>query len=160
MRSFAPRPSRLLLIGAVVVLVSAAFNAPSSAAGTTSAHDDVPAPAAVPANDAARGFVDDGLRSGTGRCRGLLEITTIPGACTHGPDTPPAGLDVKRSVPPLSPLTAAPLSVVCDGDGQSGNRVQVLYVHGSGNADRYSQYLARSEERRVGKEGRSRWSRA
>jgi WD40 repeat protein len=32
--------------------------------------------------------------------------------------------------------------VVCDGDGQSGYRVQVLYIHGSGNADRYSQYLA------------------
>src|SRR6185369_11500729 len=43
-----------------------------------------------------------------------------------------------------APITqaAAPLSVVCDGDGQSGYRVQVLYVHGSSNADRYSQYLA------------------
>src|SRR6185369_9821134 len=43
-----------------------------------------------------------------------------------------------------APITqaAAPLSVVCDGDGQSGYRVQVLYIHASGNADRYSQYLA------------------
>jgi hypothetical protein len=123
---------RLLLIGAVVLLISATFSAPPSSAGTTG----------IPANDPSRGLLYDGLRPGTGHCKGLLEITAIPGACTHGPDTPPAGLDVTRSVPPLSPLTAKPLSVVCDGDGQSGNRVQVLYVHGSGNADRYSQYLS------------------
>ncbi|MQS17746.1 hypothetical protein F7Q99_37555 [Streptomyces kaniharaensis] len=32
-------------------------------------------------------------------------------------------------------------SVVCEGDGSSGNRVQVVYVHTPGN-DRYAQYLA------------------
>ncbi|WP_232246390.1 RICIN domain-containing protein [Kitasatospora mediocidica] len=32
-------------------------------------------------------------------------------------------------------------TVVCDGDGTSGNRVQVLYVHGSGQ-DRFAQYQA------------------
>src|SRR5690349_24926819 len=114
MRPSVPR-RRLLLLGAAIVLISGTFNASPSS---------------------AHGLRYDGLRPGTGRCHGLLEITAIPGACTHGPDTPPVGLDVARPVPPLSPLTATPLSVVCDGDGQSGNRV-------------------RSEERRVGKEWRS-----
>jgi hypothetical protein len=96
----------------------------------------------IPANDSARGLVYDGFKVGTGRCKGLFELKAVPGACTHGPDATFAGTDVAQSVAPLSSLAAAPLSVVCDGDGQSGNRVQVLYIHGSGNADRYSQYLA------------------
>ncbi|MFI5908619.1 ricin-type beta-trefoil lectin domain protein [Dactylosporangium sp. NPDC051541] len=95
----------------------------------------------IPANDSARGLVYDGFKVGTGRCKGLFEVKNVPGACTHGPDASFAGTDVAKSVAPLGALAAAPLSVVCDGDGQSGNRVQVLYVHGSGNADRYTQYL-------------------
>ncbi|MEJ3747950.1 RICIN domain-containing protein [Actinomycetes bacterium KLBMP 9797] len=47
----------------------------------------------------------------------------------------------------LAPDAAAaadvgPNGVVCDGDGQSGKRVQVLYVYGAGTASRFSQYLA------------------
>ncbi|MGI5242181.1 ricin-type beta-trefoil lectin domain protein [Dactylosporangium sp. CA-139066] len=101
----------------------------------------------IPANDSARGLVYDGFKVGTGRCKGLFELKSVPGACTHGPDASFAGTDVKRSVAPLAESTnaaqaAAAANIVCDGDGQSGNRVQVLYIHGSGNADRYSQYLA------------------
>jgi hypothetical protein len=98
---------------------------------------------AVPANDAARGLVYDGLqrRSG-GPCGNLLEVKgTSPVMCTHGPDAVPAGLSVKSSVPAL-PATAAAASqalAVCEGDGTSGRRVEVLYVHGSNN--RYAQYL-------------------
>ncbi|WP_328614010.1 ricin-type beta-trefoil lectin domain protein [Amycolatopsis sp. NBC_00355] len=41
-----------------------------------------------------------------------------------------------------SAAAAAPLSTVCDGDGTSGKRVQALYVRGTGQADRYSQFAA------------------
>ncbi|MDH6580444.1 RICIN domain-containing protein [Kitasatospora sp. MAP5-34] len=57
-------------------------------------------------------------------------------------------LDAAPGASPASagaPAPAAPAdggsAVVCDGDGTSGNRVQVLYVHGS-DQDRYAQYLA------------------
>jgi hypothetical protein len=139
MRRLVPRPYRPLLVGAVVVLVAAVLNAPQSSADS---RDDRQALTSMPADEPARGLVYDGFKLGTGRCKGMMEIKAIPGACTHGPDAPFAGLDVSRSVAPLTGLAVNPLSVVCDGDGQSGNRVQVLYVHGSGNADRYSQYLA------------------
>jgi hypothetical protein len=64
--------------------------------------------------------------------------------CTHGSDPAPLGLSVKRRV---QPIAAAPLAAgttvnalaVCEGDGTSGRRVEVLYVHGS--TSRYSQYL-------------------
>ncbi|WFB10664.1 RICIN domain-containing protein [Streptomyces sp. LX-29] len=39
------------------------------------------------------------------------------------------------------PKAGADTKVVCEGDGSSGNRVQVLYVHAPGN-DRYAQYVA------------------
>ncbi|MFD9130670.1 RICIN domain-containing protein, partial [Kitasatospora sp. NPDC059571] len=113
--------------------------------------------------------------------------------CTHGPDAPPKGVDVKKDTAPVakSDLTAADPSrpapsgsaapgpdagaepaadaraataaatarpsapsaparsaaapagtaVACDGDGSTGNRVQVVYAHGPGK-DRYAQYAA------------------
>ncbi|HTJ33154.1 MAG TPA: ricin-type beta-trefoil lectin domain protein [Dactylosporangium sp.] len=134
MYRFILRPRRALLAICVALLAAGLGAAPAAARA--------PGDGVVPSNDPARGLVYDGFKAGTGRCKGLLELKAVPGACTHGPDAAFAGLDVTRSVAPLSSLAAAPLSVVCDGDGQSGYRVQVLYIHGSGNADRYSQYLA------------------
>ncbi|WP_432830323.1 ricin-type beta-trefoil lectin domain protein [Dactylosporangium sp. CA-092794] len=125
-----------------VVLAAAAALLLAVGLGATPADARTDAEAGVPANDPARGLVYDGFTAGTGRCKGLLEVKNVPGACTHGPDAAFAGFDVKQSVAPLSSLAASAASIVCDGDGQSGNRVQVLYIHGSGNADRYSQYLA------------------
>ncbi|MGW2250828.1 RICIN domain-containing protein [Kitasatospora sp. NPDC001660] len=40
-----------------------------------------------------------------------------------------------------TPAASGGSSVVCEGDGSSGNRIQVVYVHAPGN-DRYAQYLA------------------
>ncbi|MFB9447209.1 DUF7402 domain-containing protein [Dactylosporangium vinaceum] len=101
---------------------------------------------AVPADDAAKGLVYSGLqrsRPGGPCAAGLLEVKgTSPVMCTHGPDAPPAGLSVKTSVPAMAQSDAAaagPALAVCEGDGTSGKRVEVLYVHGS--ASRYSQYL-------------------
>ncbi|GAA3273020.1 hypothetical protein GCM10020218_017270 [Dactylosporangium vinaceum] len=134
---FTPRP-RVFAIVAGALLVIGIGTAPAWA----QQQQQGPPDPSIPANDGARGLVYDGFKVGTGRCKGLLEVKSVPGACTHGPDASFAGTDVARSVAPLGGVAVAPLRVVCDGDGQSGNRVQVLYVHGSGNADRYGQYVA------------------
>ncbi|WP_432978591.1 ricin-type beta-trefoil lectin domain protein [Dactylosporangium sp. CA-233914] len=131
--------SRVLAIVAGALLVVGISTAPAWA---QQQQQQGPPDPTIPANDSARGLVYDGFKVGAGRCKGLFELKSVAGACTHGPDAAFAGTDVKQSVAPLSSVAAAPLSVVCDGDGQSGNRVQVLYIHGSGNADRYSQYVA------------------
>lgn len=61
-----------------------------------------------------------------GPCDGVLQLNlTDVVLCTHGPDTAPAQL-ANGSGPPV-PRRA----VTCIGDGRSGQRVQVLYVHGS-----------------------------
>jgi hypothetical protein len=95
----------------------------------------------VPANDAANGLIYNGLqrRSGGPCGAGLFEVKgTSPVMCTHGPDAVPAGLSVRSSVPALTGTSAAALAV-CEGDGTSGRRVEVLYIHGS--TSRYAQYL-------------------
>ncbi len=63
--------------------------------------------------------------------------------CTHGPDPAPPGFDVSRAVRAISveAAEAAP-AIICDGDGVSGKRVQVLYVHSSDVPSRYADYLA------------------
>ncbi|WP_433222572.1 DUF7402 domain-containing protein [Dactylosporangium sp. CS-047395] len=98
---------------------------------------------AMPANEPAKGLVYDGLqRRPAGPCgAGLLEVKgTSPTMCTHGPDAPPAGLSVKATVPAMASASAAVQSLaVCEGDGTSGRRVEVLYIHGS--TSRYTQYL-------------------
>jgi hypothetical protein len=64
--------------------------------------------------------------------------------CTHGPDPAPPGVDITRSAPPLSPAAArrAQARLECDGDGQSGPRVQVLYAHAANVASRFAAYHA------------------
>lgn len=63
--------------------------------------------------------------------------------CSHGPDPAPPGFNVDRSVKPLSAQSARmqASSISCDGDGQSGFRVQVLYVRGADVASRYTEFL-------------------
>jgi hypothetical protein len=118
-----------------------------------------------PPDDPARGLVYSGMRRSArhGPCRGNFELTEGRDRagrvlCTHGPDPAPPGVDVRRRrdftpVPaagaPAPGATPAPLSgtaaagsVACDGDGTSGNRVQVLYVRASDVADRYATLAA------------------
>jgi len=106
-----------------------------------------------PTDDPARGLVYRGLRPATdGPCVGGFEIVGLPSQCTHGPDPAPAGMDVRR--PSTAPLRTAPPgteaigteatgteAILCDGDGQAGNRVQMVYVHPPGT-DRYAAMLA------------------
>lgn len=147
------------------------------------ARDEEPEPiVGKPANDTRRGMIYDGLKAAAkgDRCTGVYR--TDAGLCTHGPDAPPKGVDIKANVAPAvitkapaaaarpqdapaadadgakSAAAAAPnpaatsggqavaagpagQTVQCDGDGSTGNRVQVVYVHGAGR-DRYGEYLA------------------
>jgi hypothetical protein len=104
----------------------------------------------LPANQPARGLIYDGLAvPRASAARGLYRIKLSPAIhktlYTHGPDFSPLGWDVRKTRPRIttSKLTAAAApTVVCDGDGVSGNRVQVMYVHAAGTPDNYSTDLA------------------
>ncbi|MER7578554.1 RICIN domain-containing protein [Kitasatospora sp. NPDC097691] len=148
---------------------------------------------AIPKDEPDRGLVYAGLSlPSSDRCGGTLEVTGST-QCSHGPDVPPKGVDVRQDVAPVAapaaqapaltpaagaqppaaadllkggapvldatqktllggsgsaaadaapgvPAAPAGSKVVCDGDGSSGNRVQVVYVH-SPSSDRFAQYL-------------------
>jgi hypothetical protein len=136
-------------------------------AATTAARAVPKKPVTPQKDDPRRGLVHKGLKPATsGACLGAYDAGSKQ--CTHGPDVPPPGLDVTKDVPPIAATPAAteragaepadeqlaaeaapsagsgtaaasPWAVPCDGDGTSGNRVQVLYVHAA--TDRYAQYL-------------------
>ncbi len=163
-----------VLVSTVIVLGPAAGTAGRTAQPQASPLNDdsvfgmaaQPIPA-VPENEPERGMVYTGLTAArTGPCVGGYQVTgSSPAMCTHGPDAPPAGIDVKKTtVTPLAPAkrphggatgttgptAGAPTSSgtsavaafglpVCEGDGVSGRRVEVLYVHGS--TSRYAEYL-------------------
>ncbi|WP_433826231.1 RICIN domain-containing protein [Actinoplanes sp. CA-015351] len=144
---------------------------------------------ALPTDAPEQGLVYSGLKlaSKGSLCSGsylLYEQT-----CTHGPDSAPAGLSVRRDVAPVtessarqvtvvsretgavpldaeiardeggSALTAdapalipdaapgqadfilGPEDVACSGDGRSGKRVQLLYLHESTAPSRYAKFL-------------------
>ncbi len=98
------------------------------------------------ADDRARGTVFRGLRE-TARCAGGFEVEGSAGACSHGPDPAPAGVDVTER-PTAAELeaqagsadgtAAAAGAVPCYGDGTSGKRVQAIYAVASDQADRYA----------------------
>ncbi|MGW2398121.1 RICIN domain-containing protein [Kitasatospora sp. NPDC001664] len=89
------------------------------AADPTASGGELPSPADL--LTAAAPVID--LRSG----RQLTAAAAAPAA--DAPGAAPAAAAAEGS------------KVVCDGDGTTGNRVQVLYVHGPGK-DRFGQYLA------------------
>jgi hypothetical protein len=65
------------------------------------------------------------------------------GICTHGPDPAPPGADLTKRPPPVPPQRAriAAEAVTCDDDGESGHRVQVLYVRAADVPSHYAAYL-------------------
>lgn len=69
----------------------------------------------------------------------------LPGTdqCTHGPDPPPPGSHITDPVRLIPERKAQRIveSPPCDGDGQSGYRVQALYVREAGTPSRYAQTL-------------------
>ncbi|GIG62503.1 hypothetical protein Lfu02_68750 [Longispora fulva] len=126
--------SRWLAVAAVIAL---SFGLPAAAGASA----PTPEQSRVPADQASKGMVYRDLVPGSAACAGLFRVRAT-GGCTHGPDATPPGMDVKRPVAPVrATLAAAAAAAQCVGDGVSGNRVQVLYVHGPNN-DRYNQYKA------------------
>jgi chitodextrinase len=149
---------------------SAAHAASAAAAPAPASPAPARKPVTKPADQPDKGLVYKGLVPATsGSCVGLYALSGTPGVCTHGPDTPPPGLDLTVPVSPVvvtPPATvtagdqapdeqtlaaegatgvtsdvvaAAGTTVPCFGDGTTGNRVQVLYVHGG--TDRFAQFL-------------------
>lgn len=98
----------------------------------------------MPPDDPARGMIYEGLERGlNGPCGFGFQVKGEP-FCTHGPDPAPRGQDVRQRTEPIdfTGRVALEAAAVCEGDGVSGNRVQVMYVRASDKPDRYSQYLA------------------
>ena len=82
-----------------------------------------------------------------GHDHGQIEAASAPqlicnedGLCTHGPDPAPPGVTPAEVDAPVE--FAAASEAICDGNGVSGKRVQVLYARSSSGADRFSSYLA------------------
>lgn len=96
-----------------------------------------------PDNEPARGMIYDQMEfATTGICAHLYRLVRT-GYCTHGPDPVPQNVKITEQRPPINfggkPYTSV---VHCDGDGTSGKRTQVLYVHAANVTDRYNTYLA------------------
>lgn len=109
----------------------------------------LPSPArAQEARDEQRGLVYDGMRRvPSGPCGPAFELVThVTGRrarCTHGPDPAPPGVDVRQrkavAAPPSNgqgSFAASQPGVPCYGNGSDGYRVQLLYVHPTGTANR------------------------
>lgn len=98
----------------------------------------------LPPDNPEKGMIYDGLeRNLNGPCRFLFQVKGMS-FCTHGPDPAPRGVDVRQRTEPIdfTGRAAQEAVAVCDGDGVSGNRVQVMYVRASDKPDRYNEYLA------------------
>ncbi|HEX2054808.1 MAG TPA: hypothetical protein VHJ78_13925 [Actinomycetota bacterium] len=88
------------------------------------------------------------------RAHGLRVLEGTAAQCTHGEDPAPPGKDIKRDVKPVTAVSSAESDAAgqevtpgaptfaCDGDGTSGYRTQVMYVHAAGTADRFATYRA------------------
>jgi hypothetical protein len=93
---------------------------------------------------AAKQRQDSQAAAASDDCAGLEPIE-LPGpdACTHGPDPvpPDLGRNGRAGAAAAKTVAAASASIVCDSNGQSGLRVQMLYVHASDVSNRYAQLV-------------------
>jgi hypothetical protein len=80
------------------------------------------------------------LAAASGPCGPNMTPVGDTGLCTHGPDPAPPGVNAAEVDAPVDFAPAA--GAVCDGDGTSGNRIQVLYVRASDVPDRFAAYAA------------------
>jgi hypothetical protein len=104
-----------------------------------------------------RGLAWAGLKANANSalCGGqLLEMIDQTGnaiGCTHGPDPAPEGIDARKASEPEVTVADASTgvgttygngSILCDGDGVNGNRIQLIYAHASDKPDRYDNYAS------------------
>ncbi|MET8452007.1 reprolysin-like metallopeptidase [Streptomyces sp. NPDC005209] len=158
--------SALAGLGAAAVGIHAAMAGSAGSVGTphsSASSGNIPTqstkePAPLgqpPKSDADRGMVYVGLTAAPkdDPCVGLYHLDNS-GQCSHGPDAAPKGIDISKDTPPIAAsrsgarelradggASAPGASIPCIGDGKSGNRVQVLYVHTPGQ-NRFAQYQA------------------
>ena len=71
---------------------------------------------------------------------GLIAVGDT-GRCTHGPDPAPPGVarDLIIGQPTAREVRAATANMPCEGDGQSGYRVQVVYAYDTSTGSRLNQ---------------------
>lgn len=102
--------------------------------------------------DVKKGLVYQGMVLGASDsdCEAGYELLVLgtQQICTHGPDPAPAGVDVREIREPEGnqlqegPSQVKGASVSCTGDGQSGNRIQLIYAYVAGQPNRYSTYAS------------------
>jgi hypothetical protein len=160
----ASRLSRLMIFVSLFAAVAGGYYLFASFALNPNASDKAHERAVIPfQDDPVRGLHWAGLKANqhSALCGGqLLEVIDATGnavACTHGPDPAPENVDVRVSTKPVvtgeddgtatettsgGTATTTSGSLTCDGDGTSGKRVQVLYVHASDVPSRYGTYSA------------------
>jgi hypothetical protein len=123
-------------LAAGVAVTTAALAAPSGDDGDRAASGRT-------YSDTVRGLVYAGLAKDSKNCGPGYRIATLAEGrtvCSHGPDPAPAGKSVKTRVQPVK-ANDLKTQAVCDGDGTSGYRVQVLYVRASDVGSRFGQYV-------------------
>jgi hypothetical protein len=134
------KPVRLVIVG-LFALFLFNWSLPATAQTPTEKQPEATPLEKVPMNRPEKGMVFDGLVAAkTGPCVGMFQVGKTD-TCTHGPDEAAPGVNVFRPVDAVD-QKMAPASVICDGDGVSGKRTQVMYVRASDRADRYASYLA------------------
>ncbi|WP_406863808.1 RICIN domain-containing protein [Streptomyces sp. HUAS MG47] len=89
----------------------------------------------VPKSEPERGLVYKGLAAAPegDRCAGVYR--TAAGACTHGPDAPPKGVDIKKDIPPAVPATAPADDPTKSGSGRGGSATGGLPTSAAGALD-------------------------
>lgn len=72
-------------------------------------------------------------------------LVPIPGTgrCTHGPDPAPPGTarELVQGVPTAREVRQETAGIACTGDGQSGNRVQVIYAYDQSRGNQLDQVV-------------------
>lgn len=136
------------LVISMLVLVAAAPTFPAPAVAAAPRNLPGPADASVRADDKER-------IKRICELNGLKVIEHVTAQCTHGEDPAPPGKNIRTDVKPVATTAAgdsepaaegkvapgAP-TFICDGDGVSGYRTQVVYVHASDRPNRYNTYKA------------------
>ena len=73
---------------------------------------------------------------------GLVPIGDT-GRCTHGPDPEPPGIarDLLVGKPTAREVRQETAGIACEGNGQSGDRVQVIYAYDKSQSNRYNEVV-------------------